>query len=56
MTQGTNIDCVNLGENKSDCPCTATSCSNHGLCCKCVQNHREKGNYPACLRYESIRG
>ncbi len=51
MAEKMNVECVNLKENQESCPCTATSCSNHSLCCKCVENHRKNGNYPACLRY-----
>lgn len=32
-----------------DCPCTA-NCERHGSCAACVDNHRQKGNLPFCLR------
>jgi len=46
------VDCPNLEMNLADCPCTSADCERRGFCCKCVRNHKEHGNYPACLRYE----
>ena len=37
-------------ENKKNCPCKATDCPRHGMCCECVAHHRAAGNLPACLR------
>lgn len=36
-------------ENKIDCTCTATTCSNRGVCCECVRYHREIGEIPGCF-------
>lgn len=44
------VKCPNLETNKANCPCTATNCANHGICCACVENHRKSGDLPACLR------
>lgn len=43
-------DCKDREKNKKNCPCTKTDCDNHGICCECIANHREKGNKPACMR------
>ncbi len=36
--------------NVKDCPCVKIECPNHGKCCDCVANHKEKDLLPACLR------
>lgn len=36
-------------ENKINCTCTYTSCSNRGVCCDCVRFHRENGEIPGCF-------
>lgn len=36
-------------ENKVECTCTATTCSNRGICCECVSYHRDRGELPGCL-------
>ena len=36
-------------ENKIGCTCTATTCSNWGICCDCVRYHRENGEIPGCF-------
>jgi hypothetical protein len=36
-------------DNKIDCTCTATTCSNRGVCCDCVRYHRELGEIPGCF-------
>lgn len=36
-------------ENKIGCTCTATTCSNRGICCDCVRYHRENGEIPGCF-------
>ena len=35
---------------EKNCSCTKTECENYKVCCKCIANHKEKGNLPACLR------
>jgi len=37
-----------VAENKGMCPCTVTSCGNHGVCCDCLSSHLGKGQLPAC--------
>lgn len=36
-------------ENKVECTCTATTCSNRGVCCQCVKYHRERKELPGCF-------
>jgi hypothetical protein len=36
--------------NTHECPCVKVECANHGICCECVDRHKELGNLPACLR------
>jgi len=31
------------------CVCPKTTCPNHGKCCECVANHREKDSLTFCL-------
>lgn len=40
--------CVNLEENKANCPCTYEPCSRKGICCECIKHHIERGELPAC--------
>lgn len=40
--------CVNKQKNLADCTCTY-SCSNRGLCCKCVAYHRAMKQIPGCF-------
>lgn len=35
-------------ENKKNCTCTY-SCPRHGMCCLCVEHHRENGELPGCF-------
>lgn len=35
--------------NKKACTCTATTCSNIGVCCDCVKYHREIQEIPGCF-------
>ena len=37
-------------ENKANCVCTSDDCERNGRCCECIAYHREKGQFPACLR------
>jgi len=39
--------CVNIEENKKDCPCTY-DCSKKGMCCECIRHHLALGELPAC--------
>ena len=43
-------DCQRGEENLEKCTCTNEDCEFHGICCLCVDNHRSKGQLPACLR------
>ena len=36
-------------ENAKSCRCTYEACPNHGMCCVCVRNHRDKGEVPGCF-------
>jgi hypothetical protein len=36
-------------ENQKGCTCTATNCSNRGVCCECVKYHRERKELPGCF-------
>ncbi|MDR2579512.1 MAG: hypothetical protein LBC85_00770 [Fibromonadaceae bacterium] len=49
------MNCPNLETNKERCPCPSTDCGNHGFCCECVANHRQRGDLPLCLRSTSPR-
>lgn len=44
-------DCPNIEINNEKCNCKAQDCPRHGFCCACIENHREKGNLPACVRH-----
>ncbi|MFH1456229.1 MAG: DUF6485 family protein [archaeon] len=35
-------------QNLEHCSCTYT-CAKRGLCCACVQFHRERGEIPGCF-------
>jgi hypothetical protein len=37
-----------LNENKGLCNCTYEPCSRKGVCCECLQYHRESDELPAC--------
>jgi len=40
--------CVNLKENKAQCPCTYPSCPRKGMCCECIRHHLKSNELPAC--------
>jgi hypothetical protein len=40
------MDCLQA-QNKSFCNCSYP-CDNHGICCKCIQYHKKRGELPAC--------
>jgi len=42
------MDC-NKEANKKKCTCTYEPCSRKGLCCECINYHRQKGEAPGCL-------
>lgn len=42
--------------NQHLCPCPNGDCTRHGHCCECVAAHRERGNLPLCIRFESRTG
>jgi hypothetical protein len=39
----------NVDKNKERCNCTYEPCSRKGVCCECIQYHRQSGQLPACL-------
>ena len=39
------MECI----NKKSCPCTKTSCPNHGRCCACVNKHIATDSLPFCV-------
>lgn len=41
---------VEMACNKENCVCPKTDCENHGNCCKCINNHREKDSLVYCMR------
>ena len=36
-----------IEENKNNCNCSYP-CSRKGLCCECIEYHRQSGELPAC--------
>ena len=46
--------CPNFEKNNSECPCTMTSCKNHGVCCECIRTHRPVGSPVACMTLEAL--
>jgi len=34
--------------NLKKCNCTYEPCSRKGICCECIQYHRQMGELPAC--------
>ena len=41
--------CINIKTNVENCPCTATDCERHGVCCQCVSAHAGRDSLPSCL-------
>lgn len=37
-----------IGKNKKMCNCTYP-CSRKGICCECLEYHRQSGELPACF-------
>jgi len=42
--------CANYAINQQMCPCTNTTCPNHGICCECLRNHANYGAPTACMK------
>ncbi len=42
--------CPNKCSNETTCPCTATDCPRHGVCCECLRAHLAGGGLPACVK------
>jgi len=42
-------NCINIEENKAQCPCTYPNCSRKGICCECIKHHWERNELPACF-------
>ena len=40
--------CVNKKNNQQQCNCTYAGCPRHGICCECLEYHRNKKQLPAC--------
>ncbi len=38
-----------IGENRKRCNCTYEPCPRKGICCDCLQYHKNMGQLPACL-------
>ena len=45
---------MNCKEVNDKC-CPKKECVNNGVCCKCVERHREAGNLPFCLRPKDLK-
>jgi hypothetical protein len=39
----------NKPKNIKSCTCTYEPCSRKGLCCECVEYHRNNGEIPGCF-------
>lgn len=39
----------NVAYNKRICSCTYEPCSRKGICCKCIEYHRNHGEIPGCF-------
>ena len=37
-------------KNEEQCPCAATECERHGVCCECLRAHVANKALPSCLR------
>jgi hypothetical protein len=40
--------CNNKEKNSKHCNCTYPGCPKHGVCCECIQYHRDHQQLPAC--------
>ena len=43
-------NCPNYEINTQMCPCTNTTCANHGICCECLQRHAGNKSLVSCMR------
>ncbi len=43
-------ECPNRKANEEKCKCPYNDCKRHGVCCECVQYHRDRKEKPMCLR------
>lgn len=43
-------------ENSEKCTCPYDSCPRHGMCCECVEYHRNAGELPMCFKNAGIKG
>jgi len=43
------MNCLNKERNLKICNCSYVGCEKHGVCCDCVQYHRNKNALPACF-------
>jgi len=50
MADSERKECPNIDANEIDCPCGASDCERHGICCECIKYHRSQGGRPACVR------
>jgi len=41
-------ECPSREKNLSRCNCTYEPCSRKGVCCECLDYHRQLGELPAC--------
>ena len=39
----------NISKNKKRCNCTYEPCSRKGICCECIQYHKQSEEMPACF-------
>lgn len=39
----------NIENNRKQCNCTYEPCSRKGICCECLNYHRNAGELPACF-------
>jgi hypothetical protein len=42
-------DCKNYEKNLAKCNCTYEPCSRKGICCECIEYHKNLGELPACF-------
>ena len=42
--------CVNIEENRENCPCSAVDCERYGVCCECISAHLVRNSLPSCVK------
>jgi len=47
------MDC-NKSKNLKRCNCSYEPCARKGMCCECVNYHRQSGELPACFFPDDI--